>query len=451
MSGIMGIIDYSIKYAKSLGFDDVIVAMEESSTSYLKIVNSEINSIVQNRDASAQVYMTSKKRIVSYDVPSVSEKSMHAAIRNASQAIKLVKPKDDYNGIAEGKFSYAKQAEPDKKLMGMDADAMSDTASAAINGAAQAKVNNVSGMLTVESVRFSMGTSNGINASSRSASARLSLRVDGNGFSYQDVLASKRYSGLSPSKFGERTALMLNRVTGFGRMRAGTYDVVYSPASAANLLQNITGMALISNVETGGFLAGKLGKEIASPSVNIYDDGVNSSYMDSSPFDDEGYPTQRTPVIEKGVLKSYLHNWSTAKKYNTKSTGNAGIIDPKTNTLVLECKAKAKDDDSLIGEMKRGVLITGTWYTRFDNEENGDFSTVPRNMAIYVENGEPKFAIRQMNVSSAVGIRIHDNMLRMIRNIEAVGPTAVQASSWDAPDYSIVPSVLVKGVHITTA
>lgn len=447
----MGIIKESIKYAKSLGFEDVVVSTEDSTTSYLKIANSEINSIVQNRDISGQIYLTSKKRIIGYGVPTIDMPNMRAAIRNAKASIKFVNPKDDYNGIAEGRFKYKVQEKPDSKLVRMDASSISDMASAAINGALQAKVESVSGMVTVESTKFSMGTSNGVSGSSASASARISLRVDGRGFSYQDVSASKQLSMINPSKFGEQAALMLNKVSRFGRMRAGTYDALYSPAAASNLMQNINEMALISSVEAGGFLSGNLGKPIASPELSIYDDGADSAYIGASPFDDEGYPTQRTPVIEKGVLKNYLHNWSTARKYNTKSTGNAGLVDPRTNTLVLDCKSKAKDEESLIKGMKRGVVITGTWYTRFDNEENGDFSTVPRNMVLYVESGEPRFAVRQLKVRSMVGIRIHDNMLRMIRNIEAVSKEAKQASSWDAPDYSIMPAVLVNGVNITTA
>ena len=447
----MDIIKESITYAKSLGFEDVIVSIEESATSYLKIVNSEINSIVQNSDISGQVYLVSKKRIASYDVPTVNMHNMRAAIKHAKNAMRFVNPKDDYNGIAEGRFKYAHHAKPDRKFADMDAGSMSDIAYAALNGAQQGKVESVSGMLTVEDQKFSMGTSNGIRGSSDSSSIRLSLRVDGNGFSYQDVAASKELDKFSPERFGEQTSAMLNKVSKFGKLRSGTYNVIYYPSPASNLLQNITEMALISNVETGGFLSNKLGKEIASPDLSIYDDGINDSYIGSSPFDDEGYPTQKTAVIDKGVLKNYLHNWSTAKKYNTKSTGNAGLIDPSTNTLVLDYKSKARDEDHLIREIKRGLLITGTWYTRFDNEETGDFSTVPRNLAIYIENGEPKFAVRQLNVRSIVGIRIHDNMLRMIRNIKAVSSKAKQASSWDAPDYSIMPDILVEGVKVTTA
>ena len=447
----MDIIRDSIKYAKSLGFEDVIVSVEQSSVHYLKIANSEVNSMVEDRNASGQVYLTRDKRIVASDVPKVDMQSMRTAIRNAKTTLKLVKPKDDYNGIAAGKFKYGKAPEYDKRLESLENSDIADVASAAINGALTGKVENVSGMVIVENMRFSMGTSNGIMGHYDSANIRLSLRVDGKGFSYQDVAASKYLSKLNPGKFGRETSAMLDRASGFGKIKSGTYDVLYSPSPASNLMQNITDMALISSVETGGFLSGKLGKEVGGNGLSIYDDGANDAYIGSSPFDDEGYPTQKTPVIENGVLKNYLHNWSTAKKYGVKSTGNAGLIDPRTNTLVLDYKSKVRDEDSLIREIKRGILVTGTWYTRFDNEENGDFSTVPRNLAIYIENGEPKFAIKQLDVRSIVGIRIHDNMLRMIRNIEAVSSSSKQASSWDAPDYSIMPDVLVKGVKVTTA
>ena len=72
----MDIIRDSIKYAKSLGFEDVIVSIEQSSVHYLKIANSEINSMVEDRDASGQVYLTRDKRIVASDVPKVDMQSM---------------------------------------------------------------------------------------------------------------------------------------------------------------------------------------------------------------------------------------------------------------------------------------------------------------------------------------------------------------------------------------
>ena len=55
----------------------------------------------------------------------------------------------------------------------------------------------------------------------------------------------------------------------------------------------------------------------------MIDDGTIPGLFGSSPFDDEGVPTRRTLVIERGVLKSYLLNTYTARKLGMKTTGNA--------------------------------------------------------------------------------------------------------------------------------
>ena len=62
--------------------------------------------------------------------------------------------------------------------------------------------------------------------------------------------------------------------------------------------------------------------------------------------------------------------------------------------------------------MKKGIYITNVWYTRFNNHATGDFSTIPRDGAFYVENGEIKHALKD--------VRISDNLLRMMKNISLV-------------------------------
>src|SRR5439155_3026824 len=71
------------------------------------------------------------------------------------------------------------------------------------------------------------------------------------------------------------------------------------------------------------FLAGKLGQKVASDTLTVIDDGTIPGLFGTSPFDDEGVPTRRTVVIEKGVLKNYLMNTYTARKLGMKTTGNA--------------------------------------------------------------------------------------------------------------------------------
>ena len=71
------------------------------------------------------------------------------------------------------------------------------------------------------------------------------------------------------------------------------------------------------------FLAGKLGEKVAAEGLTVIDDGTIPGLFGTSPFDDEGVPSRRTVVIERGVLKSYLLNSYTARKLGMKTTGNA--------------------------------------------------------------------------------------------------------------------------------
>ena len=68
-----------------------------------------------------------------------------------------------------------------------------------------------------------------------------------------------------------------------------------------------------------------LGEGIASPLLSVFDDALHPDKVAPQTFDGEGTPTGRVSLIEKGILKSFLHSAGTAKRFNTTPTGNANI------------------------------------------------------------------------------------------------------------------------------
>ena len=93
-------------------------------------------------------------------------------------------------------------------------------------------------------------------------------------------------------------------------------------------------------------------------------------------------------------------------------------------------------------DVKKGIYITNTWYTRFSNYLAGDFSTIPRDGIFLIEKGEIKYPIR--------GIRVSDNMLNVLKNVKAVGNDPKQILFWlEVTTPTIAPHVLVKDVNIT--
>jgi PmbA protein len=93
-------------------------------------------------------------------------------------------------------------------------------------------------------------------------------------------------------------------------------------------------------------------------------------------------------------------------------------------------------------EVKRGLYLTNTWYTRFQNYAKGDFSTIPRDGIFLVENGEIKQSLKDL--------RLSDNALTMLGNIVGVSKERQHVHWWgEADPPSLCPYVLMKNVHMT--
>jgi PmbA protein len=447
-----------VDYAKSIvdramrsGCDEAVAQAFYYRTSYLKIANSKVDSIVTKDEAGGSLFVSRGKRVFSTNIDGLTDATIAAVVRNAKTSVAKLTPKDDYYGIADGPFKYGAPESIDKELSGYDNALLSDIAYAAINSALSTGADNVAGTLIISRSRGTTATSKRVHGLEDSVYARLSLRAFVKGFSAQNVTAAKRLKDLKPEALGKSTTELAGMAASHGQIKSGTYDVIYLQQPAGLLFSMVNEMACVGSVETGGFLAGKLGKDIANKKLTIYDDGASNRIISAGRFDAEGYPTRKTPLVSDGKLLTYLHNNSTATKYKTKSTGNAGLVLPEPNALVLEHKNSSGSLDRLVSCVDKGILVTNTWYTRFSNYLSGDFSTVPRDVAIYIEKGEPKFAIKQVDVGSATGIRISENIFRMLKNTVRSANDTIQTGSWDSDGYFVTPSVLVTGVRVTTA
>src|SRR5262249_21929554 len=136
---------------------------------------------------------------------------------------------------------------------------------------------------------------------------------------------ARGYPGLEPAEQVGRTAAQraLRRLNAV-KVETQKVPVVFEPRTARSLLDNIfDAVHGMSIYRQESFLAGRLGQRVANDEVTVIDDGTLPGLFGTSPFDDEGMPSRRTVVIERGVLKSYLMNTYAARKLGMKTTGNA--------------------------------------------------------------------------------------------------------------------------------
>jgi TldD protein len=142
---------------------------------------------------------------------------------------------------------------------------------------------------------------------------------------------------------------------------AGTMPVVLGPGWPGVLLHEAVGHGLEGDFNRKGTSAfsGKLGQLVASPLCTVVDDGTIADRRGSLTVDDEGTPTERTVLIENGVLRGYMQDKLNAGLTGSKPTGNgrresyAHLPMPRmTNTYML---AGEHDPEEMIASIDRGL------------------------------------------------------------------------------------------------
>ena len=277
--------------------------------------------------------------------------------------------------------------------------------------------------------------SNGFQGSFRSSSCSLTVVpvASQNGSMERDHWYSvqRHLAALDPpAEIGRtRRARALRRLGG-RQIETRQVPVVFDPEMAGSLLRHLAGAVSGNALYKGmSFLTGKLGETIAPAMVSVYDDGTLPRALGSKPFDGEGLPTRRTPVLETGVLSSYLFDTYSAKQMQSRSTGNAARSvgdSPHVSPTNLFLAAGKTSPDDIIGSVASGLYVTELMGFGV-NPTTGDYSRGASGM--WIENGELAYPVSEITIAG--------NLLQMFRDIEAAGSDLVFRHSVAAPTIKI--------------
>ncbi len=273
--------------------------------------------------------------------------------------------------------------------------------------------------------------SHGFTGSYRTSSCSLSVVP----VAKQDGLMERDYWHTSA-----RSAAGLESPESVGRIAAGRalrrlharkvptqkVPVIFEPRTARQLLGDIFDAVNGSSIyRHASFLAGKLGEKIGSDAVTIVDDATLPGLFGTTPFDDEGAPSRRTVVIDRGVLTSYLLNTYSARKLKLKTTGNAsrGItgnagIGPGNFFL----QAGALSPEQIIASVPAGLYVTEL-IGGGGNTVTGDYSSGAA--GLWIENGKLAYPVSEITIAG--------NMQQMLQEIDQVGSDLEFRSSIAAP------------------
>lgn len=428
-----------LKLLKKKGADDIVLSLAEEQAQMIKFANNKIAKTGSEEMAVLGIFVTKDKKIIETSLKNITKEEIEKTASKIMKFIKNIPKNNDYYGIAKGPFKYSKIDKCyDPKLANINAPQLVELG---IETAVSEGAERTNGTLMAQEVDHYLLTSENVAAQDKSTYTYYSIRALTNKAGSGHLTSSSRMlNSLDIEKTSAKAAQLAVQSNNPLEIDQKKYDVLFTPMSASNILDCVGSFSSIFNVECGmSCFKDMLNQQVASPLVTLKDDATLANGLDSYKFDAEGVPSQTTTIIDKGILKSYLHNTSTAKKYKTKSTGNAGLISPSPSNIILQ---EGKNSyNKLVESMDKGIIITNVWYTRFQDYTKGDFSTIPRDACFLVEDGTISFPIKN--------IRVSDNIINILKSISDLGSDVVQVKNWETETPIILPSFIAKDINIT--
>jgi len=198
---------------------------------------------------------------------------------------------------------------------------------------------------------------------------------------------------------------------------SGRFPVIFDHSVTGLFVHEAFGHNSEADLVWGGesIISDKMGKKVASELVTIVDDCSLAGAWGSYPYDSEGVPARRRALVERGVVKSFLHSLETAAQFGVKPNG-AGRSDGAgsrpivrmSNTFIEPGGSKIED---MIKEIDSGILLKGA-LSGYVSTETGQF-TCRTAEGWLIKNGQLHEQLRDVAVSGMV--------LEALADVDAVG------------------------------
>jgi len=227
-------------------------------------------------------------------------------------------------------------------------------------------------------------------------------------------------AALDPEAIGAEAADRALALVGARQPESRRCPVVLDAFVAASFIGFIGSMLSAEAVQRGRSLfAEREGDKIAHPAVALTDDATDPDGPSSAPFDGEGSPSRRTPLIGDGRLLTFLFDTRTARRAERATTGNASRgsyrAPPSAGTTNLMLEPGSHDLAELFAAAGDGLFVTDVAGLHSGvNPVSGTFSVGASGRLI--ENGEPGTPVRELTIAS--------DLVSMLLAVREVGSQA---------------------------
>lgn len=366
--------------------------------------------------------------------------NMDKIAETTNQAVentKLNKKDENYSFSEIGKVEEVKKVY-DNKFNNLDLDESVEFLKTVIATAIDSGCEVTGSGFTASEGRSLIVNSNGVSIENKGTGFGIGLSVT---IQNEGKIAtaynsqSSRFFDINGEKLASEVCELAKSSLDTQPIETNDYDVVLDYYAAIGLLQTFLGAFNGENVMRGrSILKGKIGTEIANPTLSIIDNPLLEKGMYTTKCDGEGSVSQKTELINNGVLNSFIYDIYTANKENVKTTSNGYRGTYHSTPMISPSNLEFKFSEMKeLSEIDKGVLTTSVLGAHTANPISGDFSVEASN-AFKIENGELTDPINKAMISG--------NVFEIMKKVEGLDSQIKQYGSF------IIPKLLVHDLRV---
>lgn len=368
-------------------------------------------------------------------------------IDRAISSARASKPDEDWRGLPNKKPYESPKNTYDRRIVELRSEDLVKVASAMLDAAEKTdkRVFPIEGGAGASYLSVATANSNGVAGFDHGTIVDCSLAtVCQDGSDVTPVcfeFNTERSYNINPEWIGKEAARLALSALKPKRIETRNTRVIFTQFA----LQQLLYYTLINAVKADyvqrnqSVFKEKIGEKVASEIVTVYDDGLLNGGLRTWRFDGEGFPQQKTLIMEKGVLHNFLYDNYTARKEGKESTGNAAragyLSTPNVEATNFHFVPETKSPEELVSEVDDGIIVYFLQGAHSSNPASGEFSVV----------ATPAWRIEKGSVTHATkGLMLAGNIFAVLTNISVLANNERKLGQLVAP-WMLVENVKVIG------
>ena len=425
------IFDQVLKYSTA---EETEVSVSSSTFALTRFANNCIHQNVSEESTSLSVRVVTDGRMARASTNKFDEQSIRQ--------------------ICEGVLALARLQPPDPELLPMPgpqtyravdrffpetAELSPATRAATVAGVIKRAEKNrltAAGIFSSGDSAYGLFNSRGLSAFHEETLAEFSVTMLGREGSGWAKKTSPYWPELEPLELAERAAQKALHSRKPKEIAPGRYTVILEPAAVLDLLGFLVldfgGLAVH---EQRSCLTGRVGEKVFGDNISLRDDVFHPSQT-GPPFDGEGIPRQRVPILEHGVVKNLVYARQTAHKMGTQPTGHGFPLPNEYGeapmNIVMEGERSSLED--MVKSTAQGLLVTRFWYIREVDPYQKILTGMTRDGTFWIEEGKARHAVKNL--------RFNQSVVEMLRQVEMLGQP--QRTAGEESFEMVVPAMKIR-------